>query len=347
MQNEETLTTVQEHSAPGIASADLVDNVKKHGRSEQTLGLYYTIYSALSYTVSLSALRVLTDYNEVSSDWSITIKELTTVLCVTPFILARVARSKYLWPKFKVVALLTLAGFLCQAVGARPHLKAYDLIGIALATPLIQALGLIFSSLFGAFWLKERVTPMKFCALVILVVAVWVLSCSSPNQVDVTSNRRLLFGLGCVASTALGYSSQLSIMRRVLRTKASENKITRQKTDFAPTSLAMVVVTGVGALICGACFTASHGVHAWIEPPPQCWGLVLTAGVANMIGFYFQIESLRRLFVLKQTMIANVQTVTLTLFGLVFMHEPFKWTTFLGVALVVVGVALAGFAKES
>ncbi len=65
-----------------------------------------------------------------------------------------------------------------------------------------------------------------------------------------------------------------------------------------------------------------------------------------MVGFYFQIESLRRLYLLKQTMIANAQTVLLAIFGFVFFHETFNLATCVGIALVVVGVAVAGFSKD-
>ena len=66
-----------------------------------------------------------------------------------------------------------------------------------------------------------------------------------------------------------------------------------------------------------------------------------------MIGFYFQIESLRRLFVLKQTIVANVQTLLLTLLGIFPYREPRTWTVAVGLVLVLVAVWLAGSEKQN
>lgn len=317
----------------------------KKGMSEETRGLVYTICSALSYTISLSMLRGITNYPEVSSDWSIAVKELTTVACVLPFIIVQWSRGRYRFPTWGVFGTLVLSGITCQAIGARNHLLAYAAIGLALATPLIQALQLIMSSIFGAVWLKERVTRTKLVALVLLIVAVWLLSGGNVSLDAQVAGRPIRLGLGLllVTLTAFGYSSQLLMMRRVLRQPKTPDSEpgTLNANLYAPTTLAMVTVTGVGVLVCGGCLTVERGVDAWLAPPPICWLFALIAGFANMIGFYFQIESLRRLFVLKQTMIANVQTIALTLLGIVLYHEAFTWTIGLGVILVGAGVTLA------
>ena len=65
----------------------------KKTMSEETRGLVYTIISTVCYTISLSALRGITNYPEVSSDWSIAVKELTTVACVTPLIVVQWLRG--------------------------------------------------------------------------------------------------------------------------------------------------------------------------------------------------------------------------------------------------------------
>ena len=117
--------------------------------------------------------------------------------------------------------------------------------------------------------------------------------------------------------------------------------------QFALTSLTMVGITGVGLLICGSILTFERGLDGWLSPPPICWAFVLTSGVCNMIGFYFQIESLRRLFVLKQTIVANVQTLLLALLGIFVYHEAFTWVVALGFVLVLVAVWLAGSEKQN
>ena len=323
----------------------------KKKMSEEARGLYYTIISAVSYTISLTALRGITNYPEVSSDWSIAVKELTTVVCVTPFILAQCFRGKYKFPTWRVIGLIALAGATCQILGARNHLAAYAALGLALATPLIQAAQLLTSSVFGAVFLKERVTRTRALALGLLVVAVWALSGGASGLETEIAGKpiRLVAGLVFVTLTALGYSSQLSIMRGFLRHDVGEDSTSGSKgaSLSAPTSLTMVGVTGVGLLVCGSVLTVERGLEGWLSPPPICWALVLTSGVCNMIGFYFQIESLRRLFVLKQTIVANVQTLLLTLLGIFAYREPLTWTVAVGLVLVLVAVWLAGAEKQS
>lgn len=331
---------------------DIVDgaSAESHskGMSEETRGFVYAICSALCYTVSLTMLRGITDHPEVSPDWSIAVKELATVVCVSPFIVAQWIRGKYRFPAKEIVFALILAGIACEAVGARSHLQAYDALGLALATPLIQAAQLILSSLIGAFFLKERVTKMKCVALALLIVAVWLLSWGGGDAPISRRPTRLGFGLLCAFCTALGYATQLSIMRGVLRRKKTDatKESSASKNLYAPTSLVMVTITGIGVLVCGGALTCEEGLAGWTTAPPECWAFVLIAGIANMIGFFFQIEGLRRLFVLKQTMVANAQTISLTLVGVVFFREKFTLIVALGVAMVAAGVAIAGLEKQ-
>ncbi len=347
------------NSDPAIGDPSGVsDQPTVRGRklSEKAVGFWMAITSALSYTIALTMLRNLTNYPEVSSDWSIAVKELTTVACVTPIILVLWLRGKYRFPNRRVLWWLFFAGVTCELIGARSHLAAYAAIGLALSTPIFQACQLLLSSAIGSLWLKERLTKTKAFALATLVTAIVVLGFGSEPEATVGGRPiRVPLGLVLAFLTALGYSLQLSSMRRVLRAPQTERDASGREiaestnpncATTAPTTLTMVMITGLGALICGAVFSAQHEWSEWLAPPAACWRSVLIAGVANMVGFYFQIESLRRLYLLKQTMIANAQTVLLAIFGFVFFHETFNLATCVGIALVVVGVAVAGFSKD-
>lgn len=319
--------------------------------SAETTGLCYAICSALCYTVSLSSMRGLTNY-DVSPYWSLAVKELTCVACVCPFIFYMMARGKYKFPTWGVFWILVAAGVSCEAIGSIQHLNAYAFIGLALATPLIQASQLILSSIVGAVWLKERVSRSKFVALILLIAAVFLLSQTGSGGSIAGKDVRLGLGVFCAVCTAVGYCGQLSLMRRVLRSEsptpnAESGATSVKETDGVrtPTSLVMVTVTGVGVVVCGILFTLQQGVNAWLTPPPICWKYVILAGFANTVGFYFQIESLRRLYVLKQALIASVQTATLCLLGILMFGEPFGIVAALGLALVLAGVVISGLTK--
>ena len=61
----------------------------------------------------------------------------------------------------------------------------------------------------------------------------------------------------------------------------------------------------------------------------------------------FPDRDLRRLFVLKQTIVANAQTLLLTLLGIFAYREPLTWIVAVGLVLVFGAVWLAGAEKQS
>lgn len=313
--------------------------------SDETVGFCSSLCSAACYSVSLISLRALTDYPEVDPDWTIAMKELTTVVCVLPFIVVQAIRGRWKFPGFKALGILIAAGIACQVFGARPHLIAYSAIGIALATPLIQAIQLIGTTAFGAIWLREKVSKIKIASIIVSIAAVWLLSASQNDGGGQIAGQSMRIGLGllCVVCVGLGYSTQLSLMRKVLRLRDESGA--EANAVRTPTSLAMVAVTGVGFVVCAAFLTAERGVGAFFEPAPICWAFALTSGVANMTGFYFQIESLRRLYASKASLVAASQTLVLSILGIVFFAEPLNAAVVCGLILVALGVALAGFSK--
>ena len=141
--------------------------LEKKGVSSQKIGTYYTLCSALCYTVSLSVLRIMTNYPEVSSDWSIAVKEAVCCLLVLPFIAVRAFRGQYKFPAFGIFLALVLAGFLCEILGARPHLAAYAFLGLALVAPRL----LYVSSATEDAWAGQR---GEFCSAA-LASPVWEL----------------------------------------------------------------------------------------------------------------------------------------------------------------------------
>lgn len=313
--------------------------------SDEALGFASALISAPCYSASLFCMRGLTEYADVSSDWSLVVKEMTTVICIAPFIVVQWLRGRYRFPTAAVVALLVGAGFMCQFVGARPHFWSYAAIGLALSTPLVQALQLIGTSAIGAFWLKEKVTKTKAAAILTLILAVSLLGLSQAGDGtgEIAGRQmRIGFGLFCVFCAALGYSTQMTMMRKALRDRTLDGKPDAVRT---PTTLAMVTVTGVGAIIFATFLTLERGVGAFWAPPAACWGLALGAGVANMIGFYFQIEGIRRIYASKSTLVAASQTLVLSVLGIAFFGEPLNAAVVAGLTLVAVGVGLAGFSK--
>ena len=66
--------------------------------SDEAIGFASALISAPCYSASLFCMRGLTEYSDVSSDWSLVVKEMTTVICVAPFILVQWLRGRYRFP---------------------------------------------------------------------------------------------------------------------------------------------------------------------------------------------------------------------------------------------------------
>ncbi|MCF0234332.1 MAG: hypothetical protein HUK22_05060, partial [Thermoguttaceae bacterium] len=53
----------------------------------------------------------------------------------------------------------------------------------------------------------------------------------------------------------------------------------------------------------------------------------------------------RRLHISKATLIAASQLVVLSMIGFLFFHEPITATSFVGLILAALGIAISGFSK--
>ena len=299
-------------------------------------GIFFCLISTLMYSFSNVTMRKL-GVMGLENSWIIFLKEMVTITCLTPLILFWIVRGQYARPALKWVLCIFVGGFFCQYVGARLHLVAFDVVGLVVSIPLIQASTLVFSAMIGLFLLREKISRRCLAAMLVMLVAM-VCLLFGPNQgtpepgeqVELTTTGRavLLGGLGAVVA-----GSAYSVHVVCLRMAGNSRRI--------PITLIAVQVTGVGALIFGLEFFRDHDwqmAALWENVTPKGWGLIILTGFLNMIGFLFQITGLRYTIVARAQMIAVAQIVISTIFGVLAFGETTNVMIWLGVSLTVLGI---------
>lgn len=141
-------------------------------------GFLLCITAELFYVVSNSLLRWMTEFHEVSSDWTLMIKETVTVSAVAPVMIFFLLRGQYRFPSWKTLCFLLTGAVFCELIGARFHLWSYAVVGIVLTMPLIQIFTLLGVAGLGRVSLGEKMSPLKIGAMLVLVASIGVLAWS-------------------------------------------------------------------------------------------------------------------------------------------------------------------------
>jgi drug/metabolite transporter (DMT)-like permease len=198
---------------------------------------------------------------------------------------------------------------------------AVDAVGAGLATVLgnlqVVIVGVGAWLLFG-----ERPSARAFAALPLVLVGIVLIS-GVLTQNSYGANPLLGAGLGIIA--AFAYAFYLLMMRQVGRRRAGE--------PVAISTASTVVVS----LIAGLGVGTIDLVPSW---PAHLW-LVLLALSAQSAGYLFISLSLPRLPAVVTSIILLAQPVLSVLFAVLLIGETPSIGQFMGVALLLGGIALA------
>lgn len=109
-----------------------------------------------------------------------------------------------------------------------------------------------------------------------------------------------------------------------------------------PVTLMMGIVLGVGLIVFGLFLWGKRGPAGFYQvPDPAVWYFVALSGICNMVGFFFQIQGLRRTTAIQASLIAISQMLVLSLVGFAFFGEPINLLVVLGLTLTVCGVFMS------
>ena len=299
------------------------------------MGVLFCLIAALLYSCANICYKELGLLN-IDVRWTLCIKEMICVTCVSSAILYLAVRRRYVWPKWRWVAFLFIGGFLCEYIGARLHLWTIGTIGLVVSIPLIQASNMVCSAGIGHAFLGERVGKRCRVAMVVMLLAIGCLF-FGPHHHDVGRLTQQLGGnalfLGVIGAVVAGVAYAIYIV--FLRRSSNSRQM--------PISFIAAEVTGIGAMIFGFEILRDHGFQIsafWQDVPPRAWLLVGVAGLMNMVGFLFQITGLRYTVVVRAQMISVSQIVIGTMFGVLIYSETTNAMIWLGVTLAVLGIVI-------
>ena len=297
-------------------------------------GTIICIASMAFYSCSNIILRELTGMR-LDPRWILCIKECVCVSCVLPVILVLNLLGRYRWPHWKWVLCIVIGGTICEAVGAQLQLWAYTVVGIIITIPLIQSANLVCAVVIGYIFLREKIFFRGYLAVSILILSMICLVFGPSPDVVESTTWLIIGGLAAIIAGS-AYAIHVVFIRY-----ASESR-------EMPISLIMVIVTGIGVLVFGGPLLAEHGFSGFYEGIPRsAWSLTLASGVANMIGFYFQVLGLRYTILARAQLIAAAQIVIITVVGVLYFGEIANTLVWIGVTLTIIGVLVISKPDEA
>lgn len=192
------------------------------------IGFLLCVIAELFYFGANFLIRCMTDYQEISPDWTLMIKELVTVSFTFPLILWYVVRKKYYFPGWKIIGCILIAAFVCEFISSRAFFRSYAILGVVLAMPLYVTFQILTSNLFATTLIGEKISRLKILTTLVLIAAVMFLAWSKwhPTTLDVSDSKPVVKSLAS-ASLETGTSSSLLPLNVSGAAEASSNMISK------------------------------------------------------------------------------------------------------------------------
>ncbi|MDW3192705.1 MAG: EamA family transporter [Cytophagales bacterium] len=188
----------------------------------------------------------------------------------------------------------------------------YLLHAIPLATAAtLQYLAPIFTTVLGVFIVKEKVNPWQWVFFAISFVGVMVV-----QGFDVRISY-LHLGIGIATSFFMGLAY---------------NFVRKLNTTEHP--LVIILYFPLVLLPIGAVWS----YFVWVTPVGWDWLMLLGVGILTQIAQFFMTKSYQHEEVSKVSILNYVGLIYALLFGFFLFDETFNIATYMGMALVVVGV---------
>ncbi len=287
--------------------------------------------AAVGYMLANVCLRSLADLDPV---WVSCIKAVPTVVVCAPLLLRRALSGQLIFPSLHLLGLTLLAGVLGQLVGNVCFQWSLGVIGIALAVPINLGAMIVSGAILGQRLLGDRVTPQMAIASLVLILAICVLSLGAATanaslQSPGSAGRAswLLVAGGVTANCLSGIA--YSVLGVVLRYTSNRH---------TPVASLLFTIGLVGIVLLGSLAVSRHGwSELWTQSQPR-WGVLLAAGVFNVMAFWALTKALQHSSVLFVNALNASQTALAALAGVLVFHEPLTLAMVSGVVLTAIGL---------
>lgn len=290
----------------------------------------YCLIAALGYGAVNVCLRVLT----VRCDRMLIIfsRELLAFTCVAVWVVWGLGRQRFTLPRWPAVLGLITVGVATQMVATLPFLWAMAIVGLAIAVTASLGMSLVTSAVLGRFVLGERVSFQSLVSIGLLVGSVGMLTfgaqgSSATVPSSAAANPWVLVLATVVASTA-------GIVYGVLYVS-----VRRSVTAGVSPGFVALIIPLTGVLCCApACFVRM-GIDGILATPREDLGIMLFAGILNVIAWFAFIKGLQTTPVVRANIITAAQVAMAAVAGVFFFEEAASPALFAGIAMTVAGMA--------
>jgi len=301
------------------------------------LGTLFGLASSILYTAANGFLRALSDCDPV---WVSAVKTLPTAIFMLPWMVQMHFRGLRAVPPAGVLAVIAVGGLVGQLGGNIPFQWALGIIGVALTVPLNLGGMIVFGTIIGRVFLHEQVTWRTVLAMVVLLVAVFVLFLGAENahsavRAPVEGARaatgphyfELALGVAAACLCGLAYAVLNSINRYY---------VTRGHSLPG----ALFTVSVVGMLTLGSLSYWRIGLSGMLATTPSDLGLMLLAGLCNAAAFVTLTKSLQLTSLVFVNALNATQATMAALMGVMIFGEPPSPWLLTGVGLTIAGLLL-------
>ena len=246
---------------------------------------------------------------------------LIAALTFTP--IARKAKTALAKKDYVILAAISVCG-----AAAAPYLYFLGLRQSSAAdTSLLSNVEIMFTVLFGLIFFKERLRPIGFIAIAMVVLGVIVITTDLQfSESFLQLNAGHFFILGSMALWALDNN-----LSRIISTKMNTARLVQLKSVIG------------GLILLGTVFLL--GVPLDISTSQIPYVILLSA-----IGFggslYFFLQSLKRIGTIRTIVIFSMSSVFGLVFASVFLHEQISLYQTAAIAIMLTGIYLVN-RKES
>lgn len=296
-------------------------------------GVLFGLASAILYTMANIALRhcVGLDSFLVSA-----VKAAPTVLLLGPYLIWMAVGGEVLLTSSRMIPRFLAAALVGQFVGNSAFQFALGMIGLAIAVPITLGTMIIGSAILGRMMLHEPVRLRTWVAMLVLIASVFVLSLPQ-NAVPIEeavgvvqegeSASRVVVGSFCAAASGLAYSLFGVVLRQAMVGGLS-----------AP--LAMFISGLVGTISLWSVTLVTLGMDSIAAVTFDDWGLMLIAGMLNLMAFVALTTSLKSLPVVAVNLINASQVAMAAVGGILVFAEPITAPLIIGISLTLLGLGI-------
>jgi drug/metabolite transporter (DMT)-like permease len=232
------------------------------------------------------------------------------------------------WRPLPFLLLAVSAG---QLIGNSFFQISLGIIGLALAVPLSLSAMIMGGAICGRLILGERVSRPTILAIVVLIVATFILSAGGKEIGLATgaSPGQVAWGITATLISGVVYAFFGTAMRKSLREGFT-----------VPLAMMLSGITGVVWLMPIAIYRI--GIDGILTTSRDQWIAMTLAGVFNMAAFFLLSFSLRAIPVVAVNLLNATQAALATVAGVWLFAEPLTASLITGCLLTVLGLVILG-----